>query len=84
MQKEPFTIAIPETAITDLRERLAKVRWPVDFANDQWQYGTNLGYLKELVEYWLHSYDWRAQEKTMNAFSIRLPALHSPAPAAAR
>jgi pimeloyl-ACP methyl ester carboxylesterase len=69
MQKEPFTIAIPEEALTDLRERLTKVRWPVDFANDQWQYGTNLGYLKELVDYWLHGYDWRVHERTMNAFS---------------
>lgn len=69
MQKEPFTIAIPEDALRDLRERLAKTRWPHDFANDQWQYGTNLAYLKELVEYWLHQYDWRAQEKAMNAFA---------------
>src|SRR5260221_2373884 len=69
MQKEPFTIAIPEEALTDLRERLTKVRWPLDFANEQWQYGTNLGYLKELVDYWLHKYDWRAQERAMNAFS---------------
>ncbi|MBI3249638.1 MAG: alpha/beta fold hydrolase [Deltaproteobacteria bacterium] len=69
MQKEPFSIAIPEETLTDLRERLAKVRWPVDFANDQWQYGTNLEYLKELVDYWLHEYDWRVQERAMNAFS---------------
>jgi|GEM_PF-4730315 len=35
MQKEPFTIAVPEETLSDLRERLVKTRWPHDFANDQ-------------------------------------------------
>ncbi|HXG20895.1 MAG TPA: epoxide hydrolase N-terminal domain-containing protein, partial [Methylomirabilota bacterium] len=63
MQKEPFTIAIPEETLSDLRERLRKTRWPHDFANEQWQYGTNLAYLKELVDYWIHHYDWRTHER---------------------
>lgn len=69
MQKESFTIAIPEEALTDLRARLAKTRWPHDFANTNWEYGTNLTYLKELVDYWLHHYDWRKHEREMNTFS---------------
>jgi pimeloyl-ACP methyl ester carboxylesterase len=69
MSKESFTVAIPEGTITDLRERLAKVRWPNDFANSQWEYGTNLAYLKELVEYWHDEYDWRQHEQAINAFS---------------
>lgn len=67
--KEPFHVNIPDAALQDLRERLAHTRWPHDFANDQWEYGTNLAYLKELVDYWLHKYDWRKQEREMNAFS---------------
>ena len=67
--KVPFSVAIPEETLTDLHERLAKVRWPQDFANSQWEYGTNLGYLKELVEYWRDEYDWRAQERAINSFS---------------
>ncbi len=69
MRKEPFTVAIPEETLTDLRERLSKTRWPGDFANPQWEYGTNLTYLKELVDYWLHPYDWRQHEREMNTFS---------------
>jgi len=49
MRREPFTVAIPEETLTDLHERLTKVRWPDDFANSQWEYGTNLAYLRELV-----------------------------------
>jgi|KBSMisStandDraft_5_1062788.scaffolds.fasta_scaffold4765641_1 hypothetical protein len=33
MQKEPFTIAVPEETLSDLRDRLVKTRWPHDFAN---------------------------------------------------
>jgi pimeloyl-ACP methyl ester carboxylesterase len=69
MQKESFTIAVPDETLSDLRERLVKTRWSEDFANDQWQYGTNGAYLKELVDYWLHQYDWRKHEREMNSFA---------------
>ena len=69
MRKEPFSISVPEATLTDLRERLQKTRWPHDFANANWEYGTNLAYLKELVDYWIHQYDWRKHEREMNTFS---------------
>ena len=69
MQKEPFTINVPEDVLTDLHERLTKVRWAQDFANPNWEYGTNGDYLKELVEYWRDEYDWRKQEQEMNSFA---------------
>lgn len=50
MPKEPFTVAIPEETLTDLRERLARTRWSGDFANPQWEYGTNRDYLSSLAE----------------------------------
>ena len=69
MKPETFRIEIPESTLTDLRERLARTRWAEDFANDAWQYGTSYGYLKELVDYWQSGFDWRRQEKAINAFS---------------
>ena len=39
--KEPFTIQVPEEVLTDLHERLSNVRWAEDFANPNWEYGTN-------------------------------------------
>ncbi len=69
MQKEPFTITVPEEVLTDLHERLTKVRWAQDFANPNWEYGTNGDYLKELVEYWRDTYDWRKHEQEMNSFA---------------
>lgn len=68
MKIEPFTIAIDEAALTDLRQRLDRARLPEDFGNDGWQYGTNGEYLKQLVAYWRDRYDWREHERAMNAW----------------
>jgi pimeloyl-ACP methyl ester carboxylesterase len=66
MEFEPFRIAIPDAELDDLSDRLARTRWSSDFANDDWRYGTNGAYLRQLVEYWQHGFDWRAQERAMN------------------
>jgi len=68
MSKEPFVISVPDATLMDLRERLARTRWPEELDNESWQYGTNLAYLKELVDYWHMTYDWRHHEQVMNAF----------------
>ncbi len=66
---ERFEVAIPEEVLTDLRQRLNRTRWPGDFNNTAWAYGTEQGYLQELVRYWADGFDWRAQERAINAFS---------------
>ena len=69
MNIQPFTIGIPQETLDDLRGRLANTLWPDEAEHTGWNYGTNMGYLKELVEYWQHSYDWRAQEAKLNQFA---------------
>ncbi len=69
MNIQPFTIAISQTILDDLRERLARTRWPDEAEHAGWNSGTNLDYLKELVDYWQPSYDWRAQEAKLNQFA---------------
>src|SRR4029077_17978993 len=34
-----------------------------------WDYGANLNYIKNLVDYWKKQFDWRKQEKLLNTFS---------------
>lgn len=63
---EPFTIVIPEAVLTDLQERLDRVRWPGELPDSNWDYGANLSYIQQLVEYWRTEYDWRTQERAMN------------------
>src|SRR6266853_1704577 len=62
------TLHIPEPAITDLRERLARTRFPDQAPGPAWSYGTDLEYLRGLVDYWATRFDWRAQEARLNAF----------------
>lgn len=63
---EPFTINVPDSVLTDLRERLERVRWPGEVPSSAWDYGANLTYMKELVEYWRTRYDWRTHERQIN------------------
>jgi len=65
---QPFRIDIPDAALEDLRDRLARTRWPDELPGAGWAYGVPLGYLRELAEYWRAGYDWRAQEARLNQF----------------
>jgi pimeloyl-ACP methyl ester carboxylesterase len=69
MSIQPFHIAIPQETIDDLRERLARTRWPDEAEGAGWSYGTNLGYMQQLVHYWQHDYDWRKHEAYLNTLS---------------
>ena len=69
MDVQPFKIQVPEETLADLKERLAQTRWPDELPGTGWDYGTNMAYLKELVDYWQNSFDWRAQEEAINRFS---------------
>jgi pimeloyl-ACP methyl ester carboxylesterase len=63
----PFTVAIPEGQLADLRQRLTATRWPTrELIADRSQ-GVQLGTLRELVRYWATEYDWRKCEARLNA-----------------
>jgi pimeloyl-ACP methyl ester carboxylesterase len=63
---EGFEIRVPDAVLADLRERLARTRWPDQIEGSGWDYGTDLAYLKELCAYWRDGFDWRAQEERLN------------------
>ncbi len=65
----PFKVQVPDAVLADLKQRLARTRFPGEIAGSNWDYGTNLGYLKELVTYWRDSFDWRAAERRLNQFN---------------
>jgi hypothetical protein len=50
--------------------RAAKnARWSYQVAGTNWDAGTNLDYLQELVGYWRDTYDRRRKETTLNRFA---------------
>ena len=68
MAVRPFKIDIDQSVLDDLQARLNLTRWPDEVTDSGWDYGSNLDYMKELVEYWRTDFDWRAQEAKLNAF----------------
>ncbi len=63
----PFKIQVPQDALTDLKRRLAAIRWPDrETVMDQSQ-GVRLAALQPLVRYWATAYDWRKAETKLNA-----------------
>jgi len=64
----PFKIQIPDAVLKDLKDRLARTRYPDEIEGAGWDYGTNLAYLKELIAYWRSGFDWREQERQLNRF----------------
>jgi microsomal epoxide hydrolase len=68
MNIQQFEVHVPDTLLHDLEERLALTRWPDEIPDSGWTYGTNLGYLKELIDYWRHKFKWREQEAKLNKF----------------
>ena len=64
----PFKIRVPDAVLADLRQRLSRARFGDELPNTGWDYGTNVAYLKVLVDYWRDRFDWRAQERRLNQF----------------
>jgi microsomal epoxide hydrolase len=71
-----FSLSVPDAAIADLRERLARTRFPDQAPGGPWDYGTNVEYLCGLVEHWRTGFHWRAQEARLNAFPQFKATLH--------
>jgi len=84
-----FQLEVTDAALDDLKKRLSTTRWPNKETPEDWSQGIPLGYMKELCDYWLHEYDWRAREERLNRFPqfiteidgvdihfIHLPSVH--------
>jgi pimeloyl-ACP methyl ester carboxylesterase len=71
---EAFTLRTAPEALADLRARLRATRWPDAPEDAGWSLGTDVGYLRELVEYWANDFDWPAQELAL----ARLPHFRMP------
>jgi len=63
----PFTIAVSDDVLTDLRQRLTRTRFTAASDDTFWAAGVDPGYLRDLVAYWADGFDWRAAEAALNA-----------------
>src|SRR5690349_2128192 len=67
IEVRPFSIHVPEEALTDMRRRVAATRWPSkELVADESQ-GVQLATLQALMQYWATEHDWRKVEAKLNA-----------------
>ena len=64
----PFTVAIPDSELEDLKQRLARTRWPDPETVPDWSQGVRLDNARSLITYWEREYDWRRFESELNRF----------------
>jgi len=81
---EPFTVRVDEEVLDDLRQRIRRTRWPDQVPDIDWRQGTELSYLRSLLDYWADGFDWRTQERELNRYhhvlveidGVRVHAVH--------
>jgi pimeloyl-ACP methyl ester carboxylesterase len=62
----PFRVEVPESELTDLRDRLSRTRWPDALPGADWAYGAGLAWVRDVAEHWRTGYDWRRWEARLN------------------
>ncbi len=68
MPPEFFRIDVADDVLVDLRDRLARTRWPDAAPHNIADYGIELQAVQRLCTYWRDEFDWRAAEARLNAF----------------
>ncbi len=66
---KPFSVAVSEDVLDDLRRRLDATRWPDSPPGAGWEQGAPVTHVQALVERWRDGFDWRACEAVLNSFS---------------
>src|ERR1039458_5610794 len=64
-----FKIDVAADVLSDLQQRLKRTRWSYQIEGTGWNSGTDVAYLKELVNYWQDGYDWQKHERALNQFA---------------
>ncbi len=87
-QPTPFEFEWSADAIADLRERLARTRWPEAETVADWSQGVPLAYQREVCDYWADGYDFAAAQARLQRFpqfrhevdGLGIHFLHLPSP----
>jgi microsomal epoxide hydrolase len=63
----PFKIDVSQARLDHVLGRIRNADWPdVPDSENPWAYGTSFAAMKDLAEYAVTQYDWRAREAAMN------------------
>jgi hypothetical protein len=74
---EPFEIKVNDELLRLTRTKLESARFPDDLQDAGWEDGTPSSEIQKLRDFWLHSYDWREEERKINVelpqFKLNVP-----------
>jgi epoxide hydrolase len=62
----PSRLHVTQSALDDLKSRIAQTRWPDELRNSGNDYGATLSFVRDAAQYWRTGFDWRAQETKIN------------------
>ena len=65
---KPFRVNVPQAKIDDILKGVREAKWPDRLDADDWRYGTNWDYMKDLAKYWVEKFDWRKAEANLNRY----------------
>lgn len=65
---KPFKVNIPQKDLDDLDKRLANTRLGEDLEESTFEYGFQVGFMKQVIDHWRNKFDWRKQEAALNTF----------------
>ncbi len=63
----PFSVAVPEEALDDLRRRIEATQWPERETVADDSQGVPLATMQKLARHWATEYDWRRVEAKLNS-----------------
>jgi microsomal epoxide hydrolase len=63
-----FKVGIPQQKINRILARVRDAQWPDRLDADDWRYGANYDYIKDLAGYWTTRFNWRQAEAKLNSF----------------
>ncbi|MDC0396326.1 epoxide hydrolase [Candidatus Pelagibacter sp.] len=66
---KPFKINISKKILEGIKTKVKNYPWHEMPEDKGWEYGTNLGYLKDLSDYWVKDFNWKKHEAEINKFS---------------
>ncbi|KAM9847397.1 LOW QUALITY PROTEIN: epoxide hydrolase 1 [Aulostomus maculatus] len=64
----PFEVQTSDEEIEDLHERIDRSRYSDPLEESRFHYGFNSTYLKKVVSYWRHQFDWKQQVDVLNKY----------------
>ncbi|KJC48755.1 hypothetical protein UP09_08500 [Bradyrhizobium sp. LTSP885] len=75
MKIRPLIIDFPQAKIDDIFRRIRSFDWAGMAAAEGWSNGTDVAFLRDLTQYWVETYDWRASIKDIGRFHHQLATI---------